>query len=207
MTKAAPIVLLALALVGCSAASPGAGSTAAASATSVASTAPSAANPAPPSMTPSAAASPSSAAGASIDIATVLPKTAGGHPLETKVVAVASLPNELQNSLKAIAQFMDVDVSAMKVAIGWGGQSQGEQVVTVIQVPGASSESMAKGFRSGIDPGPIVMGTTGKSEAISGKSVLTFAGQPPLYVYLVGDTAFAIRSDAATAAEILAALP
>ena len=206
-TYAVSFALVALVLVGCSTAAPGAATPSAASATAGASTVPSVAASAPPSIAASAAASATSAPTGSIDIGTVLPKTAGGLPLETKVFATADLDRASHGALTVIASIMGAELASMKLAIGFGGQSQGEEIVTVIQVPGASPEVMAKGFRSGIDPITITMGATGKSETISGKSVLRFEGKPPLYLYLVGDTAFAIRSDTATAEEILAVLP
>ena len=71
---------------------------------------------------------------------------------------------------------MKVDPELVKVAIGWGGASAGEQIVTAIQVPGASPNAM-KAFQHGIDPMAITMGLDGKPATVGGKSVLAFPGK------------------------------
>src|SRR6478609_7560283 len=179
-TKPVLLALVAIALVGCSstpAAAPSASTgVPVASSSSVASVAPST----PASAAPSVAPSPSAAA--EIDLATALPKTAGGYPLDTKVVEAASIAKvQSLAGLKALLEM--VGATDAKVVVGWGGASQGEQIVTAIQIPGASPTVM-KAFEHTLDPGTITMGLNGKSETVGGKAVLSFAGPPPTYVYI-----------------------
>ncbi len=109
--------------------------------------------------------------------------------------------------VKALIQRMQVDPASVKVAIGWGGASGGEDIVTAIQVPGASPNAM-NAFEHGIDPAAITMGLDGKAATVGGKSVIAFPGKViATYVYIVGDTAFVVTGNAATAKEVLAALP
>jgi hypothetical protein len=100
----------------------------------------------------------------------------------------------------------------MKVAVGFGGQSQGEQIVTVVQVPGTDTATLEEAVRSGVSPVGMASGITGTPATVGGKDVLTFTGTfggTPVttYIYVVGDTIFVIRSSAEVAEELLAGLP
>jgi hypothetical protein len=147
-----------------------------------------------------------------IDIATVLPKTAGGLPLDTTVLSGNQVDSLFDGGLKAIARTLGVDVSTMKVAVGFGGQSQGEELVTVIQAPGEDTASLKEAVQFGVSPFAMASGIKGTPATVGGKDVKTFTGTfggTPVttYTYVVGDTIFVIRSSAEVAEEILAALP
>jgi hypothetical protein len=142
----------------------------------------------------------------------VLPKTAGGLPLETTVVSGSQVDSVFEGGLKAIATKLGVDVSTMKVAIGFGGQSQGEPIATVIQVPGQDTASLKDAVKFGVSPVAMAAGIQGKPATVGGKDVQTFTGTfggatITTYIYVVGDTIFVIRSSPDVAEELLAGLP
>ncbi len=101
-----------------------------------------------------------------------------------------------------------MDSSDLEVIVGWGGQSQGEALVTAIRVPGADPAALTTAFASGIGQVEIAGGVKGKPATVGGKQVIAVGNPVHSYVYVVGDVAFVVQTrDPAIAEEALSALP
>ena len=201
------LLLIAVPIAACSA-SPGASSAPASTAASAAPSEAPAASPSPaPAASPSAAASPSSAIAA--DLTTVIPTELGGLPVDAVKLSAAQVDTHFEGGLKYVAEnLLKVETSDLEVVVGWGGQSQGEALVTAIRVPGSDPAVLTKAFEGGVNPAAIIGGFRGKPSTIGGKQV-TLIGDPVYgYVYVQGDVAFVVQTrDPAIAEEALSALP
>ncbi len=191
-----------LMLAGCSASQSGASSQASAAASVPAASASVAASPSP-------TASPSPPPGVAADLSTVLPAELGGLPLDRKALSAQEVDGLFGGGLKYLAaNVLKVDLADVQVAVGWGGSSQGEQLVTAVRVSGADTATLQDAFKNGVDPGSIVMGAKGTPATVGGKEVQAFGDPPATYLRFVDDVVFVVQTpDPAIAAEAFKALP
>jgi hypothetical protein len=191
-----------LVLAGCSASQSGTSSQASATANALAASASVAASPSP-------TASPSPSPGVAADLTTVLPTELGGVPLDRKSLTAQQVDGLFGGGLKYLAAtVLKVDLADVQVAVGWGGASQGEQLVTAIRVSGADTATLQDAFKNGVDPGSIVMGAKSAPAAIGGKEVQAFGDPPATYLRFVDDVVFVVQTqDPAIAQEAFKALP
>jgi hypothetical protein len=199
--RVAGIVSL-LVLAGCSASQSGASSQASAAASVPAASASVAASPSP-------TASPSPPPGVAADLTTVLPTELGGLPLDRKALSAQEVDGLFGGGLKYLAaNVLKVDLTDVQVAVGWGGASQREQLVTAVRVSGADTATLQDAFKNGVDPGSIVTGAKGAPATIGGKEVQAFGDPPATYLRFVDDVVFVVQTpDPAIAAEAFKAMP